>query len=232
VILQIFNVENLRKDAINLDSSKHNSDFMRPFITKKNYPFKKKNLDNMIKKQALFLIGFFQKILTNSNTPKEIPRKGDKFYLFPTFNLKMKVVTLPTGYCTNCLPKFVSGCDYESCEIDGSNDDNCILICGHEYHYECLQSLQFKCQHCLHYLLEGVEYLGSLYNDRLENLGNTPILILNEEGEEEEENTIDDENIDLDRAEELILSDNSNLDQSLRNALHSFKGRWNHVINQ
>ena len=157
VILQIFNVENLRKDAINLDSSKHNSDFMRPFITEKNYPFKKKNLDNMIKKSALFLIGFFQKILTNSNTPKEIPRKGDKFYLFPTFNLKMKVVTLPTGYCTNCLPKFVSGCDYESCEIDGSNDDNCILICGHEYHYECLQSLQFKCQHCLYYLLEGVE---------------------------------------------------------------------------
>ena len=57
----------------------------------------------------------------------------------------------------------------------------------------------------------------------MENLGNTSILILNEEEEEEEENTIDDENIDLDRAEELILSDNSNLDQSLRNALHSFK---------
>ena len=95
-----------------------------------------------------------------------------------------------------------------------------MLICGHEYHYECLQDLQFKCQHCLHYLLNGIEYLGNLYNDRLESLENTSIL--NEE--EDEENIIDnDENIDLDRAEELILTDDLNLDQSLRNALHSFK---------
>jgi hypothetical protein len=216
-----FNVENLRKDAINLDSNKHNSDFMKPFITKKNYPFKKKSLDNMVKKSALFLIELFQKILANSNISKDMPEKDDKFYLFPTFNLKMKVATLPTGYCTDYLPKFVSCCDYKNCErVDDNNDDNCVLICGHEYHYECLQDLQFKCQHCLHYLLNGIEYLGNLYNDRLESLENTSIL--NEE--EDEENIIDnDENIDLDRAEELILTDDLNLDQSLRNALHSFK---------
>ena len=83
-----------------------------------------------------------------------------------------------------------------------------MLICGHEYHYECHQDLQFKCQHCLHYLLNGIKYLENLYNDRLESLENTSIL--NEEGDEE--NIIDnDENIDLDRAEELILTDDLNL---------------------
>ena len=218
-----FNIETLRKDAINLDSNKHNSNFMDPFITKKNYPFKKKSLDNMVKKSALFLIEFFQKILTNLNTSKKIPKLDDKLYLFPTFNIEMKVATLPTGYCTNYLPSFDSCCDYENCEIaDDYNDDNCILICGHEYHYQCLQNLQFKCQHCLDYLLNGIEYLGNLYNNRLESLDNTSIL--DEEDEEEDENTIDNEdNINLEGSEELILKGDLNLDQSLKNALYAFQ---------
>jgi hypothetical protein len=216
-----FNIENLRKDAINLDNNKHNSDFMEPFITKKNYPFKKKHLDNMVKRSALFLIEFFQKILTNSNTPKDIPKKDDKFYLFPTFNIKMKIATLPTGYCTDHLPSFISRCDHKNCKVvEDNNIDNCVLICGHEYHFQCLQDLQFKCQHCLDYLLNGVEYLGNLYNDRLESLDNTSIL----DEEEEEENIIDNEdNVSLENSEELILKENLNLDRSLKDALYAFQ---------
>ncbi|CAJ0850264.1 9600_t:CDS:2, partial [Entrophospora sp. SA101] len=91
----------------------------------------------------------------------------------------MKVATLPTGYCTNYLPSFDSCCDYKNCEIaDDYNDDNCILICGHEYHYR----------------------------NRLESLDNTSIL--DEEDEEEDENTIDNEdNINLEGSEELILKE-------------------------
>ncbi|CAJ0755459.1 14511_t:CDS:2, partial [Entrophospora sp. SA101] len=56
--------------------------------------------------------------------------------------------------------------------------------------------LQFKCQHCLDYLLNGIEYLGNLYNNRLESLDNTSVL--GEEDEEVDENTIDSEdNINL-----------------------------------
>ncbi|CAJ0752909.1 20069_t:CDS:2 [Entrophospora sp. SA101] len=111
----------------------------------------------------------------------------------------------------------------ENCEIaDDYNDDNCILICGHEYHYQCLQNLQFKCQHCLGYLLNGIEYLGNLYNNRLESLDNTSIL--DEEDEEEDENTVDNEdNINLEGSEELILKGDLNLDQYLKNALYAFQ---------
>ena len=184
---------------------------MEPFITKKNYPFRKKHLDNMVKKSALFLIDFFQKILTNSNTPKDTPKEDDKFYLFPTFNIKMNV-TLPNGYCTNYLPSFVSFSDREYCKIaDDNNADNRILVYGHEYHYQCFQDLQFKCQHCIDYFLNSVEYLGNLYNDRLESLDNTFIL----DGEEKEENVMDNEdNINLENSGELILKENLNLDQS------------------
>nr|CAG8494553.1 6981_t:CDS:2 [Entrophospora candida] len=97
----------------------------------------------------------------------------------------MKVATLPTGYCTDYLPK---------------------------------PTVQMSAFSSL--FIEWHQDLGNLYNDRLESLENTSIL--NKEGDEE--NIIDnDENIDLDRAEELILTDDLNLDQSLRNALHSFK---------
>ena len=96
----------------------------------------------------------------------------------------------------------------------------CFTICGHEYHYQCLQDLQFKCQHCLDYLLNGVEYLGNLYNDRLESLDNTSIL----DEEEEEENIVDNEdNVSLENSEELILKENLNLDQSLKDALYAFQ---------
>ncbi len=72
------------------------------------------------------------------------------------------------------------------------------------------------------YLLNGIEYLGNLYNNRLESLDNTSVL--GEEDEEEDENTIDNEdNIKLEGSEELILKGDLNLDQSLINALYEFQ---------
>ncbi|CAJ0765904.1 20763_t:CDS:2, partial [Entrophospora sp. SA101] len=60
----------------------------------------------------------------------DLDKIDDKLYLFPTFNIEMKIATLPIGYCTNYLPSFDSCCDYENCEIANDyNDDNCTLIC-------------------------------------------------------------------------------------------------------
>ena len=60
--------------------------------------------------------------------------------------------------------------------------------------------------------MNGIKYLGNLYNNRLESLDNTSVL--GEEDEEEDENTIDNEdNIKLEGSEELILKGDLNLDQ-------------------
>ena len=60
--------------------------------------------------------------------------------------------------------------------------------------------------------MNGIKYLGNLYNNRLESLDN--ISVLGEEDEEEDENTIDNEdNIKLEGSEELILKGDLNLDQ-------------------
>ena len=70
--------------------------------------------------------------------------------------------------------------------------------------------------------MNGIEYLGNLYNNRLESLDNTSIL--DEEDDEEDENIIDNEdNVNLEGSEELILKGDLNLDQSLKNALYAFQ---------
>jgi hypothetical protein len=89
---------------------------------------------------------------------------------------------------------------------------------GHSFVPQNHKMLHIK--NLFNYLL--IEYLGNLYNNRLESLDNTSVL--GEEDEEEDENTIDSENnIKLEGSEELILKGDLNLDQSLKNALYEFQ---------
>ena len=61
-VIKQFNPEGLRSDAINVDNNRHNTEFIKPFVSGKNTPTQKKKIDAMVKKSALFLLDLFQKI--------------------------------------------------------------------------------------------------------------------------------------------------------------------------
>jgi hypothetical protein len=167
----------LRRDAISIDSQRHNNDFMKPFINTKKYPYTKKNIDIMVKQTALFLVEFFQKIWSDSATsqPTQFALESIKStgYKFLVLDEVMKIGTLPTGYHTKNPPNSNIFCDAEDCniniEIDQLHLYGKVLICGHGYHNECFQKMGFKCHHCLDYFMGGIDLLSSSYNDRLES---------------------------------------------------------------
>jgi len=173
-----YNPEGLRRDAIFIDSQKHNNDFMKPFINTKKYPYTKKNIDIMVKQTALFLIEFFQEIWSNLSSPQPTPQFTAKSikstnHKFFVLDEVMKIGTLPTGYHTKSPPNPNVFCDANDCninmEIDQLQLHGKVLICGHGYHNVCFQKMGFKCYHCLDYLSDGIDLLSSSYNDRLES---------------------------------------------------------------
>jgi len=167
-----FNPEGLRSDAINVDNNRHNAEFIKPFVSGKKYPYTKKKIDAMVKKSALFLLDFFQKIWENSNNINA-PTGKKKLYSLATFNMEITMKALPSGYHTTNPPKHKVFCDYESCNNNEKEINDCVLICGHAYHYECFQKLDFKCKYCLQYFINGIQVLGNSYNKRLDNIKNT-----------------------------------------------------------
>jgi len=99
-----FNPDSLRRDALTIDFKRHNSEFLNPFLNLKKYPYTKKKIDMMAKKSAVFLLGFFQKILANKDNGQIISKSKKKTYTLPTFNLEVQFCILPSGYHTSKPP--------------------------------------------------------------------------------------------------------------------------------
>jgi len=79
--------KSLRRDALFIDHCKSENNFMSSFAPKKDYPYKKKDLDELIKKTALFLLDFFDEISKN-NGKVEKKMEGKKikkpyYYISP-----------------------------------------------------------------------------------------------------------------------------------------------------
>jgi len=213
-----FNVEGLQRDAIAIDHNRHNSEFIRPFLSLNKYPYKKKDVDIMTKKVALFLLDFFKRILLNSNTNSLPILKGKKkqTHVLHASNISITYKALPSGYHTKNPPNHEKSCDFENCNLQNENQNNFhVFICGHSYHLECFEKMDFKCQYCLQYYIEGIQNLGNSYNERLENTENCSIFDDDdiEGNENENENEIYDPS--LDSINEPIRAD-KNLDQKLR----------------
>jgi hypothetical protein len=63
---KVSTANSLRRDAIFLDHFRHDNLFVTSFTPKHDYPYKKKELDDLIKKTALFLLDFFDEIWKNN----------------------------------------------------------------------------------------------------------------------------------------------------------------------
>ncbi|CAH1771394.1 5135_t:CDS:1, partial [Entrophospora sp. SA101] len=112
--------KSLRHDALFIDHCKYENNFMPSFAPKKDYPYKKKDLDELIKKIALFLLDFFDEISKNyGRIEKKMEGKKIKkpyYYILP-IKSGYCAGALPLGYHTKTSPIIEKLCDYDNCKI-------------------------------------------------------------------------------------------------------------------
>ena len=139
---KVSTANSLRRDAIFLDHFRHNNLFVTSFTPKHDYPYKKKELDDLIKKTALFLLDFFDEIWKNNGqVEKKIEGKVNKkaYYYFSHMESRFFVSALPLGYHSKVLPNIEKFCDHVNCTNFSSEGE--VLICEHAYHEKCFQKL-------------------------------------------------------------------------------------------
>jgi hypothetical protein len=74
-------------------------------------------------------------------------------------------------------------------------NDGEVLICGHGYHFECYQSMEYSCHHCVEYYKRGIYSNVNSFLDRLEKGPN----ILT--SDEQDETPIEEENETMEEVE-------------------------------
>ncbi|UZO00234.1 uncharacterized protein OCT59_001486 [Rhizophagus irregularis] len=118
---KVSTADSLRRDALFLDHFRHDNLFNTSFAPKRDYPYKKKDLDNLVKKTALFLLDFFDGIWQNNES-------------------RFSAGVLPIGYHSTVPPSINKFCDHVNC-ANFTDEHGEVLICGHAYHEECFQKL-------------------------------------------------------------------------------------------
>ncbi|POG77971.1 hypothetical protein GLOIN_2v1814843 [Rhizophagus irregularis DAOM 181602=DAOM 197198] len=149
------------------------------FEKTKAYPYKPSSLKLLTDKTALFLLDYFQEIFKNQGKSKSIKLKKKKTLQYELFTLRETVdpKCLPTGYSAN-IPPSPDACDHCRKKLD----DGEVLICGHGYHFECYQMMEYGCRHCEEYYKRGIY---SNVNSFLERLERGPNVLTSEEKDEE-----------------------------------------------
>lgn len=161
-----------------LDARNH-CELKDTFEKTKAYPYKPSSLKLLTDKTALFLLDYFQEIFKNQGKSKSIKLKKKKTLQYELFTLRETVdpKCLPTGYSAN-IPPSPDACDHCRKKLD----DGEVLICGHGYHFECYQMMEYGCRHCEEYYKRGIY---SNVNSFLERLERGPNVLTSEEKDEE-----------------------------------------------
>lgn len=161
--------KSLRRDALFLDHCRHESSFVKSFEPKRDYPYSKKDLDDLVKLSAIFHLDFFNNLWKNTNKA-ELKKEGKRikkdFCYFPGIEARFSFGALPLGYHSKHQPTIDKLCDRPEC-MDLSWDNGQVLICGHGYHETCFHILGLRCPHCFNYLSDSIEELSQSYNHRL-----------------------------------------------------------------
>ena len=156
-------------------------------------------LKSLEKKVSLFLFSIFDKIYQNIGNTNQINNdKYPKFYL-PSFDINVDVKVLPLGWNTKKKPANNKFCDADNCLLPNCIDpsNGIILICGHSYHQECLNTLNNdKCNHCFSYLSSEIKKNIKSLDERLsKSLKENEIPLFDDKNNDNNEND-DDENIE------------------------------------
>ncbi|GET64460.1 hypothetical protein GLOIN_2v1830060 [Rhizophagus irregularis DAOM 181602=DAOM 197198] len=162
--------KSLRRDALFLDHCRHENLFVKSFEPTRDYPYTKKDLDNLVKLTAIFHLDFFDNLWKNPGRT-ELKKEGKKikkdFYYFPGIKSQFSSKALPLGYHSKKWPSANKLCDRLEC-TDPSWIDGMVLNCGHGYHETCFRTLGLKCPHCFKYLSDSIDELSQSYNQRLQ----------------------------------------------------------------
>ncbi|RGB29633.1 hypothetical protein C1646_766398 [Rhizophagus diaphanus] len=123
-----------------LDAQNH-CELKDTFEKTKAYPYKPSSSKLLTEKMALFLLDYFQEIFKNQVKSKSIKLKKKKTLQYELFTLgeTVDLKCLPTGYSANTPPS-PDACDHCHKKLD----DGEVLICGHEYHFECYQMMEYE----------------------------------------------------------------------------------------
>ena len=96
-------------------------------------------------------------------------------FTLPSFKIDVDVKILPLAWNTKTKPSDEKFCDAKICllsnNIDINSFNNVVLICGHDFHKECLTLYNDKCNYCFDYLLFEMKKNISSLTSRL----NTPL---------------------------------------------------------
>ena len=145
----------------------------------------------------MFLLEYFHGIFKNLGKGKSKKIRKKLHYELITLGETVEPKCLPTGYSAN-IPPSPDTCDHCRKKLD----DGEVLICGHGYHFECYQSMEYSCRHCVEYYKRGIYSNVNSFLDRLEK---GPNVFTSEEKDEEvpvEENEMVDE-VEIDRRQEV-----------------------------
>jgi len=156
------------------------------------------------------LLGYFHKLFENLGK-SNLYKKGQ--YKLVTLDEIVDLRCLPTAYST-CTPPATDACDYCHQKLD----DGEVLVCGHGYHLECYQIMEYSCHHCEEYYKRGVY---SNVNSFLNRLEKGPAVLTSEEQADIEENLAEDN----ETAEEVNLNKIQSTHVAFLNAINQV-GTW------
>src|SRR5947199_6429394 len=128
------------------NNARNHCELKDTFQKTKAYPYKPLSLNMLTEKTSLFLLDYFQKIFKNREKSKLCKSKKKLQYQLATLGETVDPKCLQTGYSTN-IPPLPDSCDHCHKKLD----DGEVLICGHSYHFECYQMLEYSCRHCEEY---------------------------------------------------------------------------------
>ncbi len=179
-----------------LDAQNH-YELKDTFQKTKAYPYKSSSLNILAEKTSLFLLDYFQEIFKNHGKSKLHKSKKKTQCQLATLGETVDLKYLPTGYSTNVSP-LSDSCDHCHKKLD----DGEVLICGHGYHFECYQMMEYGCRHCEEYYKREIYSNVNSFLDRLEKGPNILTSDKQDETPVEEENEAVEE-IETNRSQEV-----------------------------
>lgn len=211
--------ESIIQETFIIDSHKNES-LTNAFSKSKRYPYTPAALNYLKKKTSCFLIEYFSLIYRNLNKSQPVFNKKKLIkYKLCTLDKIVDIKLLPAGYHTAHPPK-KDKCDYCDNKFDPNlpECDGEVLICGHSYHYDCLETLEKCCGHCTRFYEDGIvdnvaSFLKTLEKDDLNILENN---------NENDRNCEDDNDDDQESIENININEEV-INRLLTNAKNEIK---------
>lgn len=232
------NDEQLTKAARVIDHLRRDNIFRNSFVSKKRYPYCKKDLAGLTNKASCFLLELFTKVKYNvgkskwqdvkkNSKNKETKTNNQLSCHLATLGIVVDQRHLPMAFSTKYPPIDQS----IECHLQNTcmkfqlnhSDQNyqqltklTLLPCGHIYHKYCLQHHDYKCVYCLNYIKDQININVESIINRLTSEKDLPM-------KSDPEDEIDEiQSSEVDEPEELQIAFNLEAESQFNAVLQDF----------